>query len=99
MISWFRLMKDFFLLTLGVDPSQDSKQIPLTLGRSFLATANANMNCRLEEMDVSLRLNIFEASSQPVLNLNYSFFDFGSAIDEMDSTLDSTSYRLLDVHL
>ena len=56
---------------LVMDPSHASKQIPLILGRPFLSTANATVNCRLGAMDVSVmnmtvRLNILKASIQPM---------------------------------
>ena len=46
------------------------KQTLVILGRPFLATANASINCRTGVMDVSfgnmkVRLNVFKASHQP----------------------------------
>jgi len=66
--------KGFFpvnFVILDIDPSYASKQIPLILGRTFLATTNATINCRSGAMDVSVmnmrvRLNIFKSSAQPV---------------------------------
>jgi len=74
-------------VVLDMDPSQASKQIPLILGRPFLATANATINCRSGVMDVSVmnmrvRLNIFKACSQPVLEDESECF-FVDVIDEM----------------
>jgi len=63
--------KGFFLadfVVLDTNPSHAFKQIPLILGRPFLATANATINYRSGVMDVSVmntrvRLNIFKASA------------------------------------
>jgi len=63
--------KRFFpvdFVVLDMDPSHVSKHIPLILGRPFLATANATINCRSGVMDVSamnirVRLNIFKCST------------------------------------
>ena len=59
---------DFIILDMeGVD---DMRQTPIILGRPFLATANACINCRTGAMDVSfgnrkMRLNIFHAAMGP----------------------------------
>ena len=66
--------KGFFsidFIVLDMEPSHTSKQIPLILGRPFLATTNATINSRSGVMDISVmnmsvRCNIFKASSQPV---------------------------------
>jgi len=70
-----------------MDPSKTSKKIPLILGHPFLATANATINCRSRVMDVSVMnirvgLNIFKASSEPVLEHESECF-FIDVIDEM----------------
>ena len=70
-----------------MDPTHASKQIPLVLGRSFLTTANATINCRLGVMDVSVinmrvRLNIFKTSAQPVFEDESECF-FVDIIDGM----------------
>ena len=41
-------------LVLDIDPTHTSKQIPLILGRPFLAKDNATINCRSGVMDVSV---------------------------------------------
>ena len=74
-------------VVLDMDPSHASKQIPLILGRPFLATANATINCRSGVMDVSVmnmrvRLNIFKASAQPVFEDESECF-FVDVIDEI----------------
>ena len=82
--------KGFFsvdFVVLDMDPSHTSKQIPLILGRPFLATANATINYRSGVMDVSVmnmrpRLNIFKASAQLVFE-NESECFFVDVIDEM----------------
>ena len=59
---------DFIIL--DTEPVQNSrKHTTVILGRPFLATANANINCRTGVMDVSfgnmkVRLNAFRASHQ-----------------------------------
>ena len=56
---------------LDMEPVASSrKQIPVILGRRFLATANACINCRTGVMEVSfgnmqVKLNVFQASQQP----------------------------------
>ena len=57
-------------LVLDMKSSGNPSQIPIILGRPFLATANACINCRTGVMDVSfgnkkMRLNIFNASQGP----------------------------------
>ena len=118
-------------VVLDIDPSHASQQIPPILGRPFLATANATINCRSGVMDVSVmnmrvRCNIFKVSVQPVFEDESECFfvdvidemneealpailtsyplgtclsrgdlrlcDLGSAIDEMDYSLDFTPY-------
>ena len=82
--------KGFFpvdFVVVDMDPSHASKQIPLILGRPFLATANATINCRTGVMDVSVmnmrvRLNIFKASTQPVFEDESECF-FVDVIDEI----------------
>ena len=53
---------DFFILDM--EPSQELNQNPIILGRPFLATANANINCKTGAMDISfgnqkVRINVF----------------------------------------
>ena len=58
-------------LILDMEPvCNPGKQIPVILGRPFLATANACINCRSGVMDLSFgnmkaRLNVFNAAQQP----------------------------------
>ena len=65
--------KRFFhvdFVVLDMDPSHASKQIPLILGRPFLATANATINCRTEVMDVSvMNMRLGLTFSKVLLNL------------------------------
>ena len=54
-------------LVLDMELTGDPRQVSIILGRPFLATVNACINCRTGVMDVSfgnkkLRLNIFDAS-------------------------------------
>ena len=55
-----------------MEPSHTSKHILIILGCPFLATTDATINSMLGVMDISVmnmrvRVNIFNASSQPVL--------------------------------
>ena len=85
-----QIIKGFFpvdFVVLDMDLSQAFKQIPLILGHPFLATANATINCRSGVMDISVvnmrvRLNIFQACSQPMLEDESECF-FIDVIDEM----------------
>ena len=48
-------------------PSQELNQNPMILGHPFLATTNANINCKTRAMDISfgdqkVKTNIFNAS-------------------------------------
>jgi len=91
--------KRFFpvdFVVLDMDPSKASKQIPLILGRLFLATANATINYRSGVMDVSVmnmrvRLNIFRACSQPVLEDESKCF----FIDEIDEIIEEALPAIL----
>ena len=54
-------------LILDMEPSQELNQNPIILGHPFLATANANINCKTGAMDISFRdqkvkINIFNNS-------------------------------------
>ena len=61
-------------LVLDMESSNHIGQIPIILGRPFLATANACINCRTGIMDVffgnkKMRLNIFNTSQgTPIYN-------------------------------
>ena len=55
-------------LILDMEPSQELNQNPIILGRPFLATANANINCKTGAMDISfgdqkVRINILMPQS------------------------------------
>ncbi|XP_043687635.1 uncharacterized protein LOC122638850 [Telopea speciosissima] len=72
---------DFLVLDME---STSAKLPPIILGRPFLATANACINCRSGAMDISfgnkkLRLNIFNASLGPYREDEYFALDM---IDE-----------------
>ncbi len=65
----FYFSVDFIVLDMEPVPNL-KKQIPMILGRPFLATANACINCRTGVMDISfgnmkVKLNVFHASNQP----------------------------------
>ena len=54
-------------LILDIEPSQELNQNPIILGHPFLATANGNINCKTEDMDISsedqkVKVNIFKDS-------------------------------------
>jgi hypothetical protein len=60
------------VIVLDIEPVQNvGIQIPVILGRPFLATANALINCRTGVMKISfgnmtVELNIFDISKQPL---------------------------------
>ena len=72
------------------------KQIPVILGRPFLATANACINCRTGVMDLSfgnmkVKLNVFHASDQPARG------DECFLVDKMDDLVEEAlPYILAD---
>jgi len=79
---------DFIILDaeLVTDPT---KLIPVILGRPFLATVNACINCRTREMEVTfgnmkVKLNIFNAFQHP-LDTNECFF-----LDMIEETVEDT---------
>ena len=54
-------------IVLDIESTRNLAQIPIILGRLFLATANACINCRTEMLDISfgnrkIKLNIFNHS-------------------------------------
>ena len=60
---------DFLVIDTHSRVELDSK-VPLILGRPFLATANANINCRNELMNLTfgnmtLEVNIFHVGGKP----------------------------------
>ena len=70
-----------------MNPSHNSKQIPLILECPFLFTANATIDYRSGLMDISVmnmrvRLNIFRVSSQPVFEDKFEWL-FADVIGEM----------------
>jgi hypothetical protein len=74
---------DFIVLDTEPVPNPD-KMIPVILGRPFLATANACINCRTGIMEIAfgnmkVKLNIFNAFQQPPDTVECSFVDL---IDE-----------------
>ncbi|CAN6455636.1 unnamed protein product [Victoria cruziana] len=76
---------DFIVLDMeGVDAEH---QTPIILGRPFLATANACINCRTGVLEISfvnqcLRLNIFQAAMGPVGDRCISFAE--ADLDDVD---------------
>jgi len=88
-IEEFYFPVDFIVL----DMEQTSNQIPIILGRPFLATANACINCRNGAMDLSfgnkkIRINIFNASKGP--HENEECFSIES-IDLIQGTVEDIS--------
>jgi hypothetical protein len=84
---------DFIVLDTEPVPNPD-KLIPVILGRPFLATANACINCRIGEMEVTfgnmkVKLNIFNAFQHPP-NTNECFF-----VDIIEETVEDTLPHLL----
>ncbi|XP_059624086.1 uncharacterized protein LOC132267055 [Cornus florida] len=61
---------DFVVLDTEPVPNS-TNYIPIILGRPFLATANATINCRFDIMDISfgnmmVKLNVFNTSQHPI---------------------------------
>ncbi|XP_077211266.1 uncharacterized protein LOC143846661 [Tasmannia lanceolata] len=84
------------ILVFDMEMANNGKQQPIILGRPFLATANACINCRSGAMDISfgnkkLRLNIFNTSLGPQREEECFTVDL---IDEVVS--DHTSQFLAD---
>ena len=56
-------------IVLDMESTQNLTQVSIILGRPFLATINASINCRSDAMDISFGnkkvLNIFNASHGP----------------------------------
>ncbi|CAN6446776.1 unnamed protein product [Victoria cruziana] len=94
----FVLPVDFVILDMkGVDADY---QTPIILGRPFLATSNACINCRMGVLEISfgdqkLRLNIFYAAMGPAGNRCISFAeadddDAGDAAHEVTMSIFSS---------
>jgi hypothetical protein len=80
-------------IVLDMEPSgHSSHHIPIILGRPFLATANATINCRSGIMDVTfgnmtIRLNIFRASNLPTGEDEAECFSIDIIDDLVEHTL------------
>jgi hypothetical protein len=78
---------DFIVLDTELVPYPD-KQIPIILGRPFLATANACINCRTGVMKISfgnmkIRLNIFTAfQNAPDKKACFFLDDIGKTVED-----------------
>ncbi|XP_059638644.1 uncharacterized protein LOC132280906 [Cornus florida] len=77
-------------IVLDTEPVLEPRRhIPMILGRPFLATANASINCRNGVMDLSfgnmkVRLNIFNASNCPSDDKECFFVDaINECVEEM----------------
>jgi hypothetical protein len=84
-------------VVLDTEPVQNvGIQIPVILGRPFLATANALINCRTGVMKISfgnmtVELNIFDISNQP---LKYNEVQSICLIEEIkEDTVDKSSIK------
>ena len=68
-------------LVLDTEPVHDpTKHIPIILGRPFLATSRANIDCESGAMDLSfgnmkVRLNVFNASHHPINEFECFYVD------------------------
>jgi hypothetical protein len=68
-------------IVLDIEPvANPTKMIPVILGRPFLATANANINCRTRIMKIrfenfKVKLNIFHTFQQPPNKTKFFFLD------------------------
>ena len=86
-IDKFYYLVDF--LVLGTEPSPNElNHVPIILGRPFLATANAIINCRNGVMqltfgNMTLELNIFHLNNKPnLLETENPIFDEVVSIDQ-----------------
>ena len=93
----FYFSVDFIILDMeGVDSQH---QTPIILGRPFLATANACINCRTGAMDLSfgnrkVRLNIFNAAMGPVGDMECFQVDIAQDLVEAHPKLYMTEESL-----
>ena len=75
-------------LVLDVEPIPNAKkQIPMILGRPFLATANVLINCRTGVLELSfgnmnVRLNVFHAANQPSSDDDCYMIDFREVLED-----------------
>ena len=83
----------------GTIPGAESKSH--NLGRPFLATANANINFKIEAMDIffgdqKVKINIFNASEYTQKEENNSVIDLIDEIVEIDSSFKLIKDDFLD---
>jgi hypothetical protein len=88
---------DFIIV--DTQPVQTCNSIPIILGRPFLATSNALINCRNELMKLSfgnmtLEMNIFNICKQPGDDNNLQEVDLIEELvyDQYESTLSKTEF-------
>ena len=93
---------DFIILDMeGVDSQH---QTPIILGRPFLATANACINCRTGAMDLSfgnrkVKLNIFNAAMGPAGDMDCFHVDIAQELLEEQPDLYITEDSLDLYHI
>ena len=90
---------DFIILDMAMTPSPKN-QIPIILGRPFLATADANISCRTGVMkmrfgDMKISLNIFYASKAPSLDYEESECEEVCGIDLIDELVEEALPSIL----
>jgi hypothetical protein len=96
----FYYLVDFIVLDTEPVPYPD-KQIHVILGRPFLATANACINCRTEVMKISfgnmkIKLNIFTAfQNAPDQKACFFLDDIGKTFEDpsLESLSEDPSWR------
>jgi hypothetical protein len=86
-------------IVLDTQPVQTCNSIPIILGRPFLATSNALINCRNELMNLSfgnmiLEMNIFNICKQPGDDNDLQEVDLIEELvyDQYESTLSKTEF-------
>ena len=101
-IDKFYFLVDF--IVLDTHPiSNSTVQIPVILGRPFLATSNALINCRNGVLNLSfgnmtLELNVFNVCNQPAEDSDVHEVDFIEQIIH-EQFINSKSYNPLENYL
>ncbi|TAI91945.1 retroviral-like aspartic protease, partial [Marinilabiliaceae bacterium JC017] len=90
---------DFVVLDMTLSSSSKPSHIPIILGRPFLATVDATINCRSGIMKIrfgnmKVKLNIFYASKTPSLHVDNECYDVCS-LDVMDELVEEVLPSML----
>jgi len=88
---------DFFILAMEpINPNHRKKQVPVILGRPFLNTANALINCRSGQIEVSfgnkkMHLTVFKTMEEPSKEDDDDCF----MIDIMDDIVENAKVHVI----